>query len=60
MISYYKKCIEEFSKMADEELHDAGDMEWGDVKFYLWQKECFRRDGMTLVDKDIDKILEVA
>ena len=56
-MSYYKNCIEEFSKMSNAELDNAGNMEWDDVKFYLWQKECFRRNGLTLFDKDIDKML---
>lgn len=56
----YKKCIEEFSKMSNTELENAGNMNWNDVKFYLWQKESFRREGVSFIDKDIDKMLEVA
>lgn len=60
MISYYKNCIEEFSKMSDEELENAGDMNWSDIKFYLWQKESFRRVGVDFIDKVYDKMLEAA
>ncbi len=60
MNNYYKKCIEEFSKMSNEELDNVCNMEWGDVKFYLWQKEHWRRVGISFIDKDIDKMLELA
>ena len=60
MISYYKNCIDEFSKMSDTELENAGNMNWNNVKFYLWQKELFRREGVNFIDKDIDKMLEMA
>ena len=60
MHTYYKKCIEEFSKMSSKELENAGNMNWNDVKFYLWQKELFRREGVSFIDKDTDICTETA